>query len=343
MSNLTIIAELAWAHDGSIEKAVEIMRSAKKSGATAISIHVTDMPTYMVPEYGSGPGKVSAGKEVFKIYDYLNRINLSNESWIKFSEETRREGLDLVVMPNDTKSLIFCEKMLEASHYVISAAAFVDKRFVNAVGSTNKPVILRIGGATLGEIQETLSIISNVNSFKVTLLHGFQNYPTVIEELNIKQIKTLREIFNVDVGLADHIDGESILAKIIPIMALAFGATCIEKHITKDRLERGEDFEAALDPAGFKEFVEYLHQAQCALGNGNISPLTQAALNYRDISRKKMVATRDIKQGAIICDEDLTFMRSDLGMSPSYFEDVCGRIAKINISAGDPILKNILL
>ena len=128
-NNLIIIAEIAWAHDGSLQKAIEIMKEAKRSGATAISVHITHMPTYMVTNYGAGPGRVSAGKENSNIFGYLSKINLSESDWLEFAEATSRENLQLVVMPNDLRSLDFCEKNLNVDYYVISAASFIDKNF----------------------------------------------------------------------------------------------------------------------------------------------------------------------------------------------------------------------
>ena len=103
--NTMIVAEMAWAHDGSLDKAIRIMRAAAEAGANAIGIHITDIPNYMVPHYGSGEGRVSAGKENLQVYQYLQDINLSNDDWSAFSKEAKALDIKLCVMPNDYSSL----------------------------------------------------------------------------------------------------------------------------------------------------------------------------------------------------------------------------------------------
>lgn len=338
-----IIAEMAWAHDGSLDKAIRIMQSAKEAGADAIGIHITDLPTYMVPHYGSGEGRVSAGKEHMKVFQYLQDINLSNDDWVKFSVAARAAGIELCVMPNDYASLDFCESAIKPEYYVLTAAAFVESEFIVAVAKTGRPLIFRIGGATIGEIEAGLNLVRVNGGGKLTLLHGFQNYPTKLEDTNIRQMQALQEMFGVSVGLADHIDGGDPIAKAVPVLALAFGATCIEKHITWSRTEKGEDFEAALDPQDFKEFVAYVRAGEIALGERTWGPLSPAAERYRGVSRKRMVAARTIKAGAVLSREDIAFKRADVGISPALLDSVIGRTVKSSLVENDGITLEDLL
>jgi sialic acid synthase SpsE len=337
MERALIIAEMAWAHDGQLEKAINIMRAAKQAGADAIGVHVTDMPNYMVPHYGSGEGRVSAGKEHLEIYKYLQQINLTNDDWTAFSEAARKEQISLCVMPNDQVSLDFCESALKPDYYVLSAACFVEADFVAAVAKTGRHTILRIGGATIGEIEKTLSTFFAHDGGKVTLLHGIQNYPTKLEDTNIRQMQTLHTMFGVSVGLADHIDGADPVARALPLLALALGASCIEKHITWNRAERGEDFEAALDPKNFAEFVRFVRAGEIALGTAAWATLSDAAGCYRLVSRKRMVAAKSIKAGSVLSREDVTFKRSDVGLSPELLDSVVGRTIRTDLTENDGI------
>lgn len=340
---VTIVAEMAWAHDGSLEKAIRIMQAAKDAGADAIGIHITDLPTYMVPHYGSGEGRVSAGKEHMKVFQYLVDINLSNDDWVRFADAARAAGMALCVMPNDHASLAFCESAIKPEFYVLTAAAFVESEFIATVARTGRPTIFRVGGATIGEIESGLNLFRLNGGGEPTLLHGFQNYPTKLEDTNIRQMQTLNEMFGVAVGLADHIDGGDPIAKAVPVLALAFGATCIEKHITWNRAEKGEDFEAALDPQDFKEFVNYVRASEIALGQSTWGPLSAAAERYRGVSRKRMVAARTVKAGTVLSRADITFKRADVGISPALLDSVIGRTAKCDLVENDGVTLEDLL
>lgn len=332
-----IVAEMAWAHDGSIDKAIGIMKAAKEAGADAIGIHITDLPTYMVPHYGSGEGRVSAGKEHMQVYKYLQDINPSNDDWVRFAKEARAVGIALCVMANDQASLAFCEAQLKPEYYVLTAAAFVEEEFIHALAKTGRPTLFRAGGATIGEVENALNIFKANGGGEVTVLHGFQNYPTKLEDTNVQQMKTMGDLFGVKVGLADHIDGADPIAKAIPMLALALGASCLEKHITWDRAEKGEDFEAALNPSDFKEFVAYVRAGEIALGQANWTALSPAAERYRSVSRKRMVAARPIASGTVLTRADITFKRGDVGMSPAQLNAVIGRTAKSNLVENDGI------
>lgn len=338
-----IIAEMAWAHDGSIEKAIQIMKAAKEAGADAVGIHVTDLPEYMVPNYGSGEGRVSEGKGQSGIFRYLEDINPSREDWVDFAEEAKAMRIELCIMPNDFCSLEFCEKALDASYYALSAASFVEMDFIKGVASCNRPTLFRIGGATLAEIESSINIFRSQSSSEIILLHGFQNYPTPLEEINIRLLSSLRDIFGVSIGLADHIDGGDPIAKTLPILALAFGASVIEKHITWNRAEKGEDFEAALNPSDFRELVQTIRAAEIALGNQHWGSLSPACKRYRSVSRKRIVAARDLSKGISLSRSDMVFKRSDEGISPDSVENLIGRTLKSNLAKDEGIILEDLL
>ena len=332
-----IVAEMAWGHDGSCDQAIELMQAAKDAGADAISIHITYLEDYMVPHYGSGAGRVSAGKEHLAVYKYLDDINLSEADWVRFCGAARDADIDICIMPNDLASVSFSEAQLKPEYFVLAASTFAETDLLIEIARSNRPCLFRIGGATLGEIEEAVQLFRANGDGQITLLHGFQNYPTEIGEINIRQLSALKEMFDCNVGLADHIDGADPVAKVVPVAALAFGSSCIEKHLTLDRSKKSEDFEAALDPEDFAEFVRNIRASELALGAGAWRPLTPAALRYRDVSRKRMVAAGNLEEGATISREDIVFKRSDVGLYPSEVSGVVGRVLKRSMSENEGI------
>ena len=332
-----VIAEMAWSHDGSLEKAKAIVKGTSDAGADAISIHVTSMKDYMVKAYGAAAGQtLSAGKEQEIVYDYLNRINLNNSDWKELFAYARSLGLAICAMTNDIKSLRLCEK-LKPDAYVIATACFVEENLVSEIAKQKKPVILRIGGATLGEIENTINLINRLGTGDIMLLHGIQLYPTRIEDTHLRLIPALKEIFGLPVGLADHIDAESSLALVIPMAALGSGANAIEKHITHDRSLHGEDIEAALNPDEFKTFVNYIRETEKSLGVSHFRTFSAAELKYRAVSRKRTVASRPIKRGQKLTQEDIIFKRADSGIYPDESRFIVGRTAGEDIEKDSSI------
>jgi sialic acid synthase SpsE len=337
MKEIKIIAELAWGHDGDINQAINLLRAAKDAGADLFSIHITDIPTYMVKYYGNGEGKVSAGRESLDVYNYLEKINISEENWLLFSNEAKKIDLPLCVMPNDFNSLAFSEKSINPEYYVVSAACFVEEEFLRSIARTGKKTFFRIGGAYLGEIEKAINIFKEEKNAEIVLLHGFQNYPTKLEETNLAFLTTLKNLFNLEVGLADHIDGGDELAAVIPMISISYGATYIEKHITLDRNQKSEDFESALDPQQFAKMVGFIKSAQVAVGDNFISELSPATIRYRNVSRKRIVASKNLAKGERIQLHDLSFKRCDIGLTPDCLDKIVGRVLLKDINADDAI------
>jgi sialic acid synthase SpsE len=338
-----IIAEMAWSHDGSVENARKIIKGAADAGADAISLHITSIKDYMVRDYGCSAGQtVSTGKEKERIYNYLDRINIKASDWDLLLSYARSVRLAICAMPNDMQSLRLCEK-LNPDIYVIASSCFVEENLVSEVAKKRKPVILRVGGATLGEIENTVNLIKQYSNDDIILLHGIQLYPTKLEDTHLRLIPSLKTIFGLQVGLADHIDAESELALIIPLIAIPLGATVIEKHITHDRSLRGEDFEAALNPNEFRTFVEYVREAEKSLGDSHYTYLSGVVLKYRTASRKRVVTSKKISKGAKVTENDIEFKRADEGIYPDESRFIIGRTVNQNIEEDKPITWDKLL
>jgi sialic acid synthase SpsE len=245
-------------------------------------------------------------------------------------------------MTNDMQSLKLCSK-LHPDAYVIAASCFVEENLVKAVAEEKLPVILRSGGATLGEIENTINIIKENQVEDIIILHGFQSYPTRIEDSRIRLIPTFRTTFGLPVGLADHIDAESHLAMIVPLVAMGFGAAVIEKHVTHDRSLKGEDFESALNPHELKKLVSDIREIEKSFGPDSFGPLSPEEVRYRQVSRKRTVAARYLSKGTKISSQDIVFKRADEGIYPDDSKYIIDRVTGIDIKEDDPITLDKLL
>lgn len=340
-----VIAEMAWSHDGDLATGIQIFRGAKEAGADAVGVHITDMHELMVKDYRCLDGQTLSKKDTqdspATIFDYLEKINTSKEDWAKLFTVAREIGLHICAMPSDVASLKFVRRF-SPEMYAISAAVFTELDLVRLIAAERKPTVLRVGGATLGEIEQVLNIFRQEGNDDVVLLHGVQMYPTDIEDLNLKMLPSLRNTFGCHVGLADHIDGGDALALSLPLLAIPLSAVIIEKHITDDRSKKREDYEAALGTKEFGDFVKLMRQAEKSLGSGNRKQLSEAELKYRRVVRKKVVAARPIAKGHIISSEDITCKRADHGGDPTMMFLYLGRKACTPIDVDEGVELDML-
>ena len=325
-SSTYIVAEMAWSHDGSLDNANVIIDGAATAGADAINFHVTHLPAYMVPFYGADPGRISGGREVHDVYRYLETINPNFEMIAAMCARAHDKGLAVSCMVNDAESLRFVRDQTPADLLMVHPSSIFDELFVRQIAAVGKPFVLYTGGLTLGEIERAVAAAQGEANLSIILQHGFQSYPTPIEYNRLHFIETLKRLFGLPVAFADHTDGDDPMAMIIPMLAIALGASVIEKHITHDRAAKGEDYEAALDPAGFATFVERVRKAEAALGSGSWHGLTERELKYREVVRKRAVAASHLAAGEILEFAHIIYKRADAGLYPEEIVPLLGKV-----------------
>ena len=170
-------------------------------------------------------------------------------------------------------------------------------------------------------------------------MHGYQAFPTKIEESNLEFLKTLKEKFGQPVGFMDHVDGSDPLSQILPLVAIGFGASVIEKHITLDRKAKGIDYESALEPPAFKEFVSKVRKMEQAIGKG-VCNFSEDEKQYRKRMKKSIVAREAIPKNVTIKREMVAFKRGREGISPMEVEKIIGKKSKTMIQKDESIQWN---
>jgi sialic acid synthase SpsE len=337
-----VVAEMAWSHDGSVTKGKAIVEGASQAGADAINFHLTSLPDYMVPFYRAGPGRLSADREMADVYRYLDKINLPFESVAELCAHAREHKLAVSVLCNDEPSLDFAVMRLLPDILMIHPSSVGDERLLRGLAAAGRPLVIYTGGLRPDEIEAAVCWATAEGNKQIILQHGFQSYPTAIEENHLRAIGILKQRFGLPVAFADHTDGDDPMAMIIPLLAVAMGADAVEKHITFDRSEKGEDFESALDPAQFKAFVQRLRQAEASLGPAALRPLSERQIQYRAVVRKRAVAAVDIAAGATLTRDLIAFKRADEGLYPEEIADLFGRVtAAQTLQRNTPLMRSM--
>jgi sialic acid synthase SpsE len=184
-----------------------------------------------------------------------------------------------------------------------------------------------------------------VGGVPVALLHGFQTFPTPIEEVRYRDLVRCKERYRVPVGFLDHTDGGSAFALVAPALAVAYGADLVEKHFTLDRSEKGYDYQSSLNPEDFYRMVELLRQAERAKGDGPAAA-SEGARRYHRMMARSIVAAALIPRGAVLEAGMLAFKRTDVrfeaGFAPREAHRVIGRRAARPIQADETIRDEML-
>ena len=181
------------------------------------------------------------------------------------------------------------------------------------------------------EVRDAVQILKNEGTDKIILLHCNTEYPTPMCDVNLLAMKTLQEELGLPVGYSDHTKGIEI-----PIAAAALGACVIEKHFTLDRTMEGPDHKASLEPHELRAMVCAIHNIEQAMGDGVKRPSASERRNI-GIVRKSIVAKRDISEGEILSEENITTKRPGTGISPMMWEKVIGQRARKNYKADEMI------
>ncbi|WGS66034.1 N-acetylneuraminate synthase [Marinitoga aeolica] len=313
-----IIAEAGVNHNGDINIAYKLIDAAVEAGVDAVKFQ-TFKANKLVSKYADMASyqKRSLGNSSEQL-KMLEKLELKFDDFIKLKKYCDEKGIEFLSSPFDLESIKFLEKLMP--YYKIPSGEIVNYPYLRKIAEKNKPIIMSTGMATLSEVEKALDTIYEVNNnVEIYLLHCTTNYPTPYEEVNLKAMITLKEAFKLPVGYSDHTLGIEV-----PIAAVAMGAQIIEKHFTLDKNLPGPDHKASLEPHELKEMVKSIRNIEKALGNGIKKP-NKSEIEIKEVARKKLVAARDIKNGEIITEKDISIKRSNIGLSPEYYEIIIGK------------------
>ncbi len=318
-----IIAELASAHCGSLELAKEILKSAAEAGCDAVKLQRFHTDKLIVPSD--------------QRYENFKKIELSDKDWENLISFAKTLNVDIIGEPYDEDAAEFFEKH-NVTAFKVPSSDIANPHLAKKVAAFGKPILIAVGGSDLREIENTIKILKAAGNQQIVLMHGYQAFPTKIEDTNLSAIRTLKKEFDLPVGFSDHIDASSEIAITLPVLAIAHGASIIEKHITKNRADKGFDHFSSLHKEEFTRMVSLIRNYEKAIGTGALEAY-EAEQTYRKKMKKYIVAARDLKAGETIRLSDMAFKRNqnETGLSPSEAEGLIGKKIITNISENEII------
>ncbi|OXT08749.1 pseudaminic acid synthase [Thermoanaerobacterium thermosaccharolyticum] len=325
-----IIAELSANHNQNFDNAVKLIKEAKKAGADAVKLQTYTPDTITI----------NCNNEFFQIkqgtiwdgrilYDLYKEAYTPWEWQPKLKEIAENEGLICFSSPFDKTAVDFLEKM-NVPAYKIASFEITDIPLIEYIASKGKPVIISTGIATLGDIEEAINACIRMNNKQIALLKCTSEYPSPLNEVNLKTIPNMIETFKTIVGLSDHTLGISV-----PVAAVALGAKIIEKHFTLSRSMGGPDAAFSLEPEEFSQMVRSVREVEKALGDVSYE-LSAKTMKSREFSRSLFVV-KDVKEGEIFTEENVRSIRPGFGLHPKYYKYILGKKAAKDIDKGTPL------
>lgn len=327
-----IIAEIGVNHNGSLELAKEHIDKAKEAGANAVKFQTfkTENLVRINAKKADYQAKRTTANE--SQFEMLKKLELSYNDFIEIKRYAQSKEIDFLSSPFDIDSARFLRE-LNLKIFKIPSGEVTNYPLLKEIGSYGVKVFLSTGMCTLCEIEQAIDILVKAGTKidDITVLHCNSEYPTPFDDVNLKAMITIKEAFKVNVGYSDHTEGIEV-----PIAAVALGAAVIEKHFTIDKNLPGPDHLASLEPEEFRKLVSAIRNIEKALGNGIKKPSASEMKNIK-VVRKSIVAKRDIKEGEVFSEENLTTLRPAEGISPMRWNEVIGRVAKRDFIKGEPI------
>ena len=319
-----VIAELASSHEGNKDIAVNLLKAASEAGADAVKFQIFSANELLTPDCLK--------------YESFLEIEMTQTEWKEIFAECKEINIPFIAEVFDEGSFHFIDQY-DVAAYKIHSTDLTNQILLEKVALSGKPVFLSCGGSTFEEIRFAVDLIESKSNYNIILMHGFQAFPTKLEDTFLTDIIRFEKEFLYPVGYADHCDADTEDAITLPMVAVGMGACIIEKHITLNRSLRGRDYYSALNPDEFADMVSLIQNVDTSMG-GQHAGFTQAEKTYRKLMKKSIVASRNIKQGEKISLSHLAFKRTpEPGLQPMTYTDFIGRNAGRDIEANTLIKK----
>ena len=328
-----IIAELSGNHNGSIDRAKLLIKTAKQSGAHAVKIQTYNADS-MTIDCDRDDFIIKNGLwKGYKLYDLYKEAHTPFEWHGELFEYARNLDITLFSSPFDENAVDLLNE-LDTPAYKIASFELTDLPLIKYVAKKGKPMLMSTGMASKEEISEAIEMARSSGCNSLLLFHCISSYPTPIEESNLKQIMELKKTFGILVGLSDHTLGNTAA-----ITAIGLGACAIEKHFTLSRKEKGVDSDFSIEPEELKDLVRDTKDAWLSLGESGFNRSLEESKNK--IFRRSIYFICDIKAGEIISEKHIRRIRPGFGLPPKFFDSLIGKKINCDVKRGDPVFSEL--
>lgn len=353
-----IIAEIGGNHNGDLSIAKKLILLAKKSGADAVKFQTFNPEELTLHDNNLADYQIKNIKKKISPIELLRLCSLTHYEHKKLYNYSKKINIDFMSSAFDEESLDFLSKDLKLKIHKLPSGEITNAKLVYKHGCYKNNLIISTGMSNHKEISDALAfyvcgyykkkikyktlnskkIIKkyfNILKKKITLLHCVSNYPTKLNDINLKNIEQLKNIFKLNVGLSDHTTSENV-----PAFAVTLGSTIIEKHFTLDRKMLGPDHKMSLEPSQFKNMTKLINEAELTLGEKK-RKINKSEKKLSNIVRKILVAKKNIKKNDFFSSDNITSKRGSNGLSAKFYYDILKKKSNKSYKINDKIQKSL--
>lgn len=321
MNKVLIIAEAGVNHNGSIENAIRLVDAAVDAGVDFVKFQTFKSEKLVSKSAKKADYQVAnTGDEAESQFEMLKKLELSHEQHEQLIKYCETKGVQFFSTAFDLESLQYL-KDIGLDLVKIPSGEITNLPYLRKAATLFDKVIISTGMATMDEIKDAVQVFLNQGTSKdnISILHCNTEYPTPMEDVNLRAMLHIKKEIGTAVGYSDHTLGIEV-----PIAAVALGASVIEKHFTLDKKMVGPDHKASLEPLELKAMVSSIRNIEQAMSGSGIKEPSKSELKNKSIARKSIVADKPITKGVIFSEENITVKRPGNGVSPMRWDEIIG-------------------
>ena len=331
-----VVAEVSANHLQDYGRAEAIIKAAAQAGADAVKLQ-TYTPDTITLDCDNDYFQITQGT----IWDGTTLHKLYEEAYTPWEWQPRLMeyanglGLECFSSPFDATAVDFMKEM-DMPAYKVASFEINDIPLIRKIAGLGKPVILATGIAYLEDMERALQVCKEEGNEQVVLLKCTSAYPSPYEEMNLKVIPNMAQVFDCITGLSDHSMGTAAA-----VASVALGAKMVEKHLTLSREDGGPDGAFSMEPDEFKKMVDEIRIVEKALGKVTYE-LSEKQKRSREDGRSLFVV-KNMKEGEIFTEENVRSIRPAFGLHTMYLDEIMGKRARTDISKGTPLDWKLIL
>lgn len=331
-----VVAEISGNHGGDLERALDIVRAAKRAGADAVKLQTytadtitlnSDHEDFRLPS--DSPWSAEA-----TLHQLYAKAHTPWEWHPQLFDEARRQDIIIFSSPFDESAVDLLEQ-LGAPAYKIASPEITHIPLIRRVARTGKPVILSTGISELADVELAIKTLRSEGATQIMVLKCTTAYPAPPEESNLRTIPDIIQRFAVLSGLSDHTLGSADA-----IAAVVLGGSLIEKHFTLDDQYETVDSFFSSGEKEFQRMVQDIRLVEASLGrvSYDIAPSAQSSLR----GRRSLYISAPIKAGESFTTDNVKCVRPSFGLHPKHFSEILGRTATRDLRHGDRLTWDVV-